>query len=284
MVAPTVTWTPTAATMDDAFVLMQHIASYESSGQDTLFDAWATWAAASGTTDDKAAATKYSGYAYTTWWSLAGFPSLAAEATLATAFPSAPTVGWYMCGNGMCMRDTEYGLGGTCMFFWADECDTVPNVSADPAVVYPPPATNAALHHFILTDAQFNTYLDDVVLTTDGLEYYKGLEAAVTATTITEATGSEYFDYPGCEDTSTASDMTSFKCFKYQRALEQEEDGYPRFNAPQAFTFYEITGFINVDYTYMDAIRFLKQVYIWDGASSLTAMAATLAATSLLAF
>jgi len=82
MAAPTVTWAATATQMSEGFVLMNHIAAYEASGQDDLWEAWSTWATASGSADDKDNATKYSGYAYTTWWSLAGFNSLATNADL----------------------------------------------------------------------------------------------------------------------------------------------------------------------------------------------------------
>jgi len=69
------------------------------------------------------------------------------------------------------MRDTEYGLGGHCSFFWSTTCDGV----TSPTYPDPTGAVDAGLKHFILTDAQFDTYLDNVTITTDGFEYYEGL-------------------------------------------------------------------------------------------------------------
>lgn len=72
--------------------------------------------------------------------------------------------------------------------------------------------------------------------------------------------------------------------------MDQEADGAPRFNAPQSFTTYALTGFINSSdsNSLFDAILTLmyqEWTYVYAGASALPAVAAAIGVSaSLLAF
>ena len=288
MSEPDLAWSPAAEAWTAAETLFNFFASYEASGQDDTYEAWTTWAATDGSDDQKAIADKYSGYAFTTWLSLSGLPTIAADATMQLVFPNDPVPGWYGCGNGVCVRDTFYNNGGYCYFFWATECDSIDSGNLDPSVGHPEPATDARIHTFALTDEQFDTYISGYTVTADtgyGYEYYQGLAAAVVAGDITETTGVDYFDVPVCTDVSDTTDGTLWQCQQYQRAEDQEEDGAPRFNAPQSVTWYSIIGFVDeANFTAFKPIQYAAQQYIWASASSLAAVATTLAAASLLAF
>lgn len=158
MSEPSLAFTPAVAAADweTASELWAYRASYDAIGGTditALFDAWNTWAATSGTADEQAIATSHSPYGLTLYLSVAGLPNIAS--TFASNGLFTNQNGWFTCGNGVCLRDTFYGNGGWCYFYWADECD---GVVQDPPV-YTDPATNERIEVFSLTDVEFDNYI-----------------------------------------------------------------------------------------------------------------------------
>ena len=93
-------------------------------GQDTVFDAWNTWAYASGDTDDQWFADRYSGYVMQYWYDnqqavivdLSADP-VETEALYGTLWNNNSKVG-NVIFNGWCMQDIRVAtnLGGHCLF------------------------------------------------------------------------------------------------------------------------------------------------------------------------
>ena len=78
---PTLSWTNTATTYTDsangAVELFAYRGGYLAESQNTLYNAWTTWAATSGSGDQQAIESTYSGYAFTTWIDTNGMPYIA---------------------------------------------------------------------------------------------------------------------------------------------------------------------------------------------------------------
>ena len=93
-------------------------------GQDTVFDAWNTWAYASGDTDDQWFADRYSGYVMQYWYDnqQAVIVDLSADpnesATLYGTLWNNNSKDGNVIFNGWCMQDirTATNLGGHCLF------------------------------------------------------------------------------------------------------------------------------------------------------------------------
>ena len=150
---PTLTWTPTAATYTDdgAIDTMPYRGGYEASGQDTLFTAWNTWAAASGSADEKAIVDTYSSYAFTVWIDTNGIPELVT--LLASAgIPG----GWYPHQSGLCVEDTTYDFGGWCYFFLCGG-----GCANSSPQTFPASTGSDYIQTYRLTKAEFDTNVRD---------------------------------------------------------------------------------------------------------------------------
>lgn len=106
MSEPSLAWT--AVNRADMFKFMTDKIWYKFDNKDSEFDAWATWANASGSAAQKAAAAKFSGKVIN--WNLSqkfiqGWP----EAT--DAIP-----GYVRKWGGGCLADASSGVGGFCFF------------------------------------------------------------------------------------------------------------------------------------------------------------------------
>jgi hypothetical protein len=128
MAAPTLAYTAVAKASQ--WQMMTDKLWYKFGDQTTKFDAWAVWAAASGSTAQKAAGLKFSGRTIDFTVSnkfITGWPA-----------PVYPTYFQYTSKwSGGCFKDYSSGMGGFCVIedndtaFW--DCGTIDSTAAAPA-------------------------------------------------------------------------------------------------------------------------------------------------------
>jgi hypothetical protein len=134
---------------------------------------------------------------------------------------------------------------------------------------------------YSLTDADFDTYIVNPSATnTNGLQFYAAVAGGLTALS---STGVDYFSSPHCEVDANSS--TLWVCQQYQVAVDSEADGTPRFNSPQSYTAYSFVGFVNMSdsnslFSLLGPVMYAEWTYMWTGASTLPALAATIAVSA----
>ena len=114
---PSLAWTAPAKA--DMFEFMYEKVWYKFEDQSTVFDAWATWANTSGTSDQKAQAVKFGGRAMT----------VLISNTFVSGWPTDPA--YVTKWSGGCLRDESSGVGGFCLLETSDvDLTTTPSPTA----------------------------------------------------------------------------------------------------------------------------------------------------------
>lgn len=254
----------TAATYDDMYEFIAYKLYYEISDQTSTWETWADDATSNGTTEEQAAATKYSGRALTIGVDMGFIPAWTTPAFVSK---------W----SGGCLEDHSSSAGGFCILETSDvnmagtttTSTDIYGMSGNTDTVQS--NTNRAMMTFRLSDSQFESFktawedtaiVDTNVNEKDGRCWYNNISGYWVDDT--DSANIEYLDYASC-----ALSGEEWTCQIYLRNEADQEDGYPAFITPGVVTGYWVASYIpGVEkLSYSEVTDFL----VYDGAQGVTA-------------
>ena len=147
-----------------------------------------------------------------------------------------------------------------------------------------PAATAEEIRFYRLTEADFGTEVTTKISDGTFTEGYE-VEDALQTGGFQVNTGVEYFDYPACQEDGSTPGL--WYCQQYQRAVKQDEDGYPRFNKNRVQTWWHFIGFgepVTLFQDPLDNLIFQQIDVAWKGSVALASSVAAIALASAIAF